>query len=318
MRDADSMRLGSGEHTYDWVENWAAIPDSPEARVNGRTHGVVVTADGSVVVFHVGNPAVLIYDREGSPVDAWGDRFPGAHGLTLVEEGGTEFLWLTDYVTGEVVKTTLRGETVLSLPFPNLEGFDDPKYAPTWVSVFEERAGGNGDVWVADGYGAAYVHRYDRNGNYLGSIDGATGAGRFRHPHGIHIDTRKADPELYIADRMNRRIQVFDTEGMFKRVVGGLPEASPCAFTPKGDFTLIPEAPYRARITVIDPDDRVMCTLGENDSVCTRDGFPNDRGLMETARFVAPHSIAPDADGNLYVVEWVTGGRITKLSKVRA
>src|SRR3954463_6398691 len=102
MRDADSMRLGSGEHTYDWVENWATIPDSPEARVNGRTHGVVVTPDGSVVVFHVGNPAVLIYDREGSLVDAWGDRFPGAHGLTLVEEGGTEFLWLTDYVTGEV------------------------------------------------------------------------------------------------------------------------------------------------------------------------------------------------------------------------
>jgi hypothetical protein len=311
------MRVGSGDHTYDWIENWAVIPDSPEGRANGRTHGVVVTDDGCVVIFHVGNPAVLIYDRNGSLTNAWGNRFPGAHGLTLVKENGAEYLWLTDYVTGEVVKTTLDGETVLSLPFPGFKGFDDPKYAPTWVTVFEEGAGGNGDVWVADGYGAAYVHRYDRNGNYLNSIDGTAGAGKFRHPHGIHIDTRKREPELYVADRMNRRIQVFDMEGRFKRVPSELPDASPCAFIPDGDFTLIPEAPYRARITVVDPADQIVCTLGENDSVCARDGFPNDRSLMEPARFVAPHSVAADAKGNLYVVEWVTGGRITKLAKVK-
>ena len=51
-----------------------------------------------------------------------------------------------DDKTGEVVKTTLRGEIVLSLPFPDFKGYDDPKYAPTWVSVFEERFGGNGDI----------------------------------------------------------------------------------------------------------------------------------------------------------------------------
>jgi hypothetical protein len=309
------MRIGSGEHTFDWIENWGVIPDTPESRADGRTHGIVVTRDGRVIVFHLANPAILIFNAQGSLLDAWGDRFPGAHGLTLVEDGGTEYLWLTDYKTGEVVKTTLQGETVLSLPFPNLDGYNDPKYAPTWVSVFEERFGGNGDIWVADGYGAAYVHRYDRSGNYLSSLDGTTGAGRFRHPHGLHVDVRKNDPELYIADRMNRRIQVYDAEGTFKRLVPDAIDTSACAFIPHGEFTLIPEAPYRARLTILGPDDRVVATLGENDQACTRPGFPNDRALVEPGRFVAPHSVAVDAVGSIYVVEWITGGRITKLAK---
>jgi hypothetical protein len=312
------MRIGSGEHTYDWIDHWAVIPDSPEGRANGRTHGIVVTRDGSVIVFHVGNPAVLVFDRNGSLIDAWGNRFPGAHGLTLVTEGDVEYLWLTDYVTGEVVKTTLHGDTVLSLPFPELDGFNDPKYAPTWVTVFEERSGGNGDIWVADGYGAAYIHRYDRRGHYLTSIDGSAGAGRFRHPHGIHMDAGRADPELYVADRMNRRIQVYDPDGKFKRLVAGAAGASACGFIPDAEFKLVPEAPYRARLTVLDPDDRVVCTLGENDAVCAREGFPNDQRLAQDGRFVAPHSAATDAVGNIYVVEWVTGGRITKLAKAGA
>ena len=311
------MRIGSGEHTFEWIEDWALIPDTAASRADGRTHGVVVTADGKVVVFHVGDPAVLIFDAQGSLIEAWGDRFPGAHGLTLVEERGTECLWLTDYKTGEVVKTTLHGDTVLSLPIPGFKGYDDPKYAPTWVTVFEESLGGNGDIWVADGYGAAYLHRYDRNGNYLSSIDGTKGGGRFRHPHGIYIDTRRNDPELYVADRMNRRIQVYDVEGNFKRIVADSVDTSACAFIPDGEFTLIPEAPYRARLTILDPEDHIVTTIGENDSVCGRPGFPNDRSLVQPGRFVTPHSVAVDATRNIYVVEWITRGRVTKLVRIK-
>jgi hypothetical protein len=146
-------------------------------------------------------------------------------------------------------------------------------------------------------------------------MDGTAGAGRFRHPHGLYVDSRKADPELYIADRMNRRIQVYNLDGKFKRVVSAA-NTSACAFMPYGDFTLIPEAPYRARLTILDPNDLVVGVLGENDQVCTRAGFPNDRALVEPGRFVAPHSVASDATGNIYAVEWITGGRITKLMRV--
>lgn len=303
--------------TFGWIDDWTVVPDTPAARLDGRTHGIAAARDGQVIVFHVGNPAVLVFAADGTLSAAWGDRFPGAHGLTLVEENGCEYLWLTDFKTGEVVKTTLDGRTVLSLPRPDLPGYDVPKYAPTWVSVFEERHGGNGDVWVADGYGAAFVHRYDRHGNYRGSIDGSDGAGRFRHPHGLHVDTRRDDPELYIADRMNRRIQVYDVEGRFKRLVNGADESSACAFLPYGDFTLIPEAPYRARVTVLDGDDRIVAAIGENDTVCGRPGFPNDRSLVHAGHFVAPHAVAADALGNIFIVEWITGGRITKLERVR-
>ena len=311
------MRIGQGEHTFEWIDNWAVIPDCAAAREDGRTHGIVVTRGGLVVVFHLSNPAVLLFNAAGELVDSWGDRFPGAHGLTLVEESGREYLWLTDFKTGEVVKTTLAGETVLSLGPPDYPGYDDPKYAPTWVTVFEERHGGNGDVWVADGYGAANLHRYDKRGNYLSTIDGTRGAGRFRHPHGVYVDTRKSEPELFVADRLNRRVQVFDVEGRFKRVLTETRDTSACAFTPYGDFTLIPEAPYRARLTILDPDDRIAATLGENDQVCTRPGFPNDRSLFEPGSFVTPHAAAVDSAGNIYVVEWVTGGRITKLARGR-
>jgi len=315
--EGEPIFVGEGEHTFEWVDNWATIPDTPEARQDGRTHGVVVSHDGRVIVFHVSNPAVLIFDRTGKLIDSWGDRFPGAHGLTLVEEGGVEFLWLTDFKSGEVSKTTLSGETVLSLPSPDYPGFDNPKYAPTWVTVFEERFGGNGDIWVADGYGAANLHQYDKRGRYVSTIDGTKGAGRFRHPHGIYLDTRKGEPELYVADRMNRRIQVFDAEGHFKRVVTDTVDTSACAFTPYGDFTLVPEAPYRARLTILDPQDRVVATIAGNDEVCARPGFPNARSLFESGRFVTPHAAAADSAGNIYVVEWVTGGRITKLARAR-
>lgn len=307
------IRIGNGEHQFEWIENWAVIPDVPGAREDGRTHGVAVTNDGRVIVLHLSNPAVLVFDAAGKLIHSWGDRFPGAHGLTLVEEGGQEYLWITDFKTGEVVKTTIAGETVLSLPFPEFDGYNDPKYAPTWVSVFEERFGGNGDIWVADGYGAGYVHRYDRRGQYKSTIDGTAGAGRFRHPHGLYVDSRKGTPELYIADRMNRRIQVYDLDGNFQRVVADALDTSACAFIPYGDFTLIPEAPYRARLTIVDPEDHVVAVLGKNDQVCSRAGFPNERTLVEPGRFVAPHSVAADVTGNLYVVEWITGGRITKL-----
>jgi hypothetical protein len=116
---------------------------------------------------------------------------------------------------------------------------------------------------------------------------------------------------------MNRRIQVYDLDGRFKRVLPDAVDTSACAFIPYGDFTLIPEAPYRARLTMVDPDDRVVTTLGQNDQICTRQGFPNDRALVEAGRFVTPHSAASDAAGNIYVVEWITGGRITKLAPVR-
>ena len=320
MNDRTKLQvtIGEGEHLYEWVENWASIPDTKSGRANGRTHGVAVTADGSVVVFHQANPAILLFDREGHLRRAWGDSYPGAHGLALVNEGGAEFLWLTDESTGEVVKTSLDGRAALKLDRPDLPAYRDGKYSPTWVAVNEERFGGNGDVWVADGYGMHFVHRYDRRGAYLGSINGAEGsAGRFDCPHGLYIDRRKTEAELYIADRGNRRFQVYDVRGNFRRAFGSDFLSCPCACISDGDYLLVPE--LNAKLAVLDRDDRWVCSLGENQAACSLPGWPDHpRRMLIPGKFNSPHAIAADVTGDLYVVEWIIGGRITKLRKKKS
>ncbi len=68
---------GIGEYSYEWLDNWAKIPDTPSHRENGRTHGIVVTKTGQVIVFCQANPALLVFDQSGKLIDRWGDRFAG-------------------------------------------------------------------------------------------------------------------------------------------------------------------------------------------------------------------------------------------------
>lgn len=315
-RKNDALQIGFGDQRYQWLENWAQIPNTESGRNDGRTHGIVVSEAGHVIVFNQATPAVLFYDQAGNLIRAWGDRFPGAHGLTLVKEGNIEYLWLADSSTGEVVKTDFWGHTIMNIERPNLDIYKDGKYAPTWVVVNEERFGGNGDIWVTDGYGQSYIHRYNKDGEYLDSINGSEGeAGEFKCPHGIWLDTRKDEAELYIADRGNHRVQVYDLDGNFKRVFGADVLTSPCGFSQAGDLLLIPE--LRARIAILDRDDNVVCYLGENEPICDLEGWPNHPDhLIHAGYFNSPHGITADADGNIYVAEWIIGGRLTKLQKV--
>ncbi len=300
-------------HTYKWIEDWVTIPESPLSTSNGRTHGIVESKAGLIYLFHQAVPSVVVYDADGVFQKSWGN-FPGAHGMTLVEEHGVEYLWLTDQDTQKVVKTTLDGEELLELHRPDHPLYAEKPYVPTWVAVNEERHGGNGDLWVTDGYGSHLIHRYDKQGNYLTSIDGTEGpAGLFECPHGIWIGPRQGAQQLYIADRTNKRIQVYDTEGNFLRVFGNDFLTSPDMFFPCGEYLIIPE--LEARLTILDGNDQPVARFGVNDEVSAREGWPNNRDLVEEGKFNSPHGACADAKGNLFVVEWITGGRVTKLEK---
>jgi hypothetical protein len=192
------------------------------------------------------------------------------------------------------------------------------------VTVFQQGQGGNDDIWIADGYGQNLVHRYSKEGDYLGSINGSEGtAGAFSCPHAVFVDTRKDVPELYIADRTNRRIQVYDLEGTFKRSFGADFLTSPSAFAVAGDRMFVAE--LRARVTILDASDRLVGYLGENEAVCAVEGWPNMKdsrgqtvrpGHLAPGKFNSPHGIAVDSRGDVYVVEWLIGGRYTKLRKL--
>src|SRR5579884_604421 len=120
---------------YDWKEDWAKTPDTPSVRANGRTHGVAEASDGSVYVFCQASPAVLVYDQSGKLTRSFADDFPEAHGLTLVNEGGAEYLWLTDQSSGRVAKLTLSGKTVQILDKPAHRAYQSANYAPTWAAA---------------------------------------------------------------------------------------------------------------------------------------------------------------------------------------
>ena len=175
----------------------------------------------------------------------------------------------------------------------------------------------------ADGYGQSYVHRYDKAGNYLASINGEDGeAGAFDCPHAVFIDRRKSEPELYVADRGNGRVQVFDLAGGYKRTFGSDFLTSPSAFVTHGDIMVIAE--LRARLAVLNAGDRLVCYLGDNSQVANVEGWPNNKDvsgkivrprLLEPGKFNSPHGLAVDRHGNLYSAEWLIGGRFTKLVK---
>jgi DNA-binding beta-propeller fold protein YncE len=334
------MQIGSGGNTYDWVDGWAALPETESKRTGWAHHGVVVTRSGEVVTYHQGDPTIMVLDLEGNLLRSWDIPVADAHGITLVEEDGAEYLWIADNGAkrqaglgydyppgprkGQVLKTALDGRTVMSLDRPDLEVYREQEYSPTWVAVNEERHGGNGDVWVADGYGASHVHRYDRSGNYLSSINGEEGdAGAFDCPHAIFVDRRRGEPELYVADRSNSRIQVYDMDGRFERAFGTDFLTSPSGFATHGDQMIVAE--LRARLVILDAGDGLVCYLGDNEQVCDVAGWPNNRNeagevvpttLLEPGKFNSPHGMAVDADGNIYVAEWLIGGRFTKLVKV--
>lgn len=308
----------SGTRKFEWIEDWAKTPESPSTQANGRTHGIAEAKNGDVYVFHQATRAVLVYDRAGALLRSFGDDFPGAHGLTLVSEGGEEFLWLTDEGTGLVAKLTLAGETVQTVEKPEIPAYSEARYSPTWVAVNPS----NGDIWVTDGYGASLVHRYDAKGKYLATLSGDEegGAGRFSCPHAVWFDTRGGKaPELYIADRGNRRIQVFGADGTFKRDFGSEFLVHPCAFAAFGELLYVPE--LFGRVAILDGNDKLIGYVGSDPEIVGDGGWPTvahypnfPRERVHAGKFIAPHGIGVGADGSVYVVEWYyPGGRIIKL-----
>lgn len=312
------MELTTGSLTFEWDSNWAQVPDSITL---GYTHGVVVDKQGLVHVFNQSQHGVVTFDPDGNFVSTWDEfpceRFVGAHGMTYTVHGDEEYVWLTDQKSREVAKCSLTGETVMNLEKPDHAGYADPKagYTPTWAVESPV----DGTVFVADGYGSSFINVYDKQGKFLDVIDGTQGAGRFACPHAVQIFTRpdanpgKPEPLLYVTDRGNGRLQVFDLQGKF---IKSFDQEHPCCFAERspGGELLIPD--LFAFIAIYDPSDKLIGTLGSHRDIVHKHGWPNVPHEMRLeGKFNSPHGGTYDHDGNIYIVEWVSDGRITKLTR---
>jgi hypothetical protein len=330
---------------------WAQTDAIDGADEGFAHHGLALTASGEVISFHAGQ--LVAFGPDGEVRRTMPVGLTEGHGLTLVEENGRESLWIADpgfaiacgtgtgdgklpptfgtgldltVAPGRVVKVSLDGAIDSELPTPPCpEDAPGPfaPYAPTSVAVEEPRFGGSGDIWVADGYGSNAVHRFDASGRHLLTLTGAEGAGRFDCPHAVFIRRSEGrEPELYVADRGNARIAVYDLSGTFQRVVGADVLNSPTGFTVWNDLLVVVE--LFARLTLLDAEDQLVGYLGEDPAAVERAGWPNalhDHGaatrppLPGPGVLNSPHSAAVNPKGELLVAEWLLGGRYTKFSR---
>jgi hypothetical protein len=283
----------------------------------------VEDSQGRIYVHHTvhatseSSDSMVVFDAKGKFFKSWGKEFKGgAHGLHIRKEGSTEFLYLCDTKRGVIVKATLDGEEVYSLGYPEQSDAYKPgadgkrqKWSPTNLAVAP-----NGDLYVGDGYGSSYILQYNNKGEYIRTFGGkGKEAGKLDCPHGLIMDTRGSTPVLTVADRGNNRIQRFTLDGKHIDFVEGT--ALPCHFNifHTGDV-VIPD--LGARVTLMDRDNKVIEHLGDDSASKWRETRVQSRDHFTPGKFVAPHGACYDHAGNIFVVEWVEIGRVTKLRKV--
>ena len=160
-----------------------------------------------------------------------------------------------------------------------------------------------------DGYGSQLVHRFDKNFKLLKTIGGkGKEHGKFNTCHGVWVSTLKKEPEIYIADRANDRVEVYSLDLDYKRT---LPDfRMPCCFYQHAGHLYVPE--LGARVSIIDADDKFVARLGR------RQRASRPRTIRQHPdKFATPHALTVDSHGDLYVIEWLDFGRPRKFSTRR-
>ncbi|MEM6560271.1 MAG: hypothetical protein AAF656_01615 [Planctomycetota bacterium] len=297
------MKIGEGKFQYEWHDHFVKLPMSPLAIVGGRTHGVGVLSDGDVVVFAQTENAVQRYDKTGKLKKKWGgQKWTGAHGITVVEEDGEDLLYLVDEESGAFVKSQPNGKVIEKFKSPKSPG----KFRPTWGCP-----GPDGKIWLADGYGSELVHCWDGK-DWKITLDGTEGAGRFKCPHGIAFSPAG---ELYVADRGNQRISIYDADGKFLRNHDKLCH-TPNMFVFHDKHIYVPE--LHTGIKVFDMKMKLVAEIGANPGVTETENWPNlgKTKHVQPGKFNSPHCVAVAENGDVYVAEWIIGGRVTWLEKV--
>lgn len=311
-KPAHHVILGAGEQLYQWVHGWGVLPDGMKF---GNTHGCVVIDEHDNVYMNTDTDnAVIVFDKDGKYLRSFGKELRGGlHGMVIRKEGDKEFIYFAHHQRNIAGKMTLDGEVLWTLGYPTKPGIykDASEYHPTSIAVAP-----NGDIFVADGYGKSWVHQYDEKREYIRSFGGPGDRDdQMASPHGIWMDTRGDKPILLVADREHHRIQRFDLDGKLIDIIQG-DLRRPSNFGQRGSDIAV--ADLEGRVTLLDKDNKIVEHIGDNSDPKKRanNGVPPDQWV--DGEFVAPHCARWDSQGNLYVLDWVSNGRITKLKRIKA
>jgi DNA-binding beta-propeller fold protein YncE len=202
MAQSDSSRWPKLDYTAD--PDW---PRLPAGWTFEETPGVAVDTRGHVFAFHRGPHSIMEFDRQGNLVRSWGDGvFVRPHALKFDAQGN---LWAADDQGHIVVRMDALGRVRMVLGRKNTKGeTNDTFNRPTDIAFAP-----NGDFYVSDGYGNSRVVKFSKDGRFLLTW-GKKGAaeGEFNLPHAVAVDKRG---RVYVGDRENHRMQVFDSDGKF-------------------------------------------------------------------------------------------------------
>jgi NHL repeat-containing protein len=280
---------------------------------------VAVNSKGRVYLFCRAEHPVLMYERDGRFVGSWGEGVftMRTHGITI---GPDDSVYCTDDAGHSVRKFTPDGELLLTLGEnggkPSDSGYDGSNLttiargAPPFNRPTNLAVAPNGDLYVSDGYGNARVHRFSSTGKLLASWgEPGTGPGQFMLPHGIAVDVRG---NVLVCDRESDRIQVFTADGRFTREITDIQR--PTQIVLAHGRMYVSELGWRAgqrsfrkgpierdlppRVSVLDANGVVVARLGGPDPCAP-------------GSFCAPHGLAVDSNGDLYVAEvvWTIAGK---------
>jgi hypothetical protein len=314
--------VGEGSNRYLWDSDWMKLPEGREWL--GSTHGcIVVDATDRVYLSADSGPAMLVFAPDGTLERSFGEEWgPGLHGITIVKERGEigagdetrvgrELLYLAHTTRQEVLKTTLKGEVLMRIGLPTeSQKYEDPtQYKPTSVAVAP-----GGEIYVADGYGLSWIHRFDEHGAYLTSFGGRGDQPRhLATPHGLWLDTRGAQPTLLVADRENHRLARFSLTGEF--LSGTDPSSGllrrPCHVQFLGGVAVV--ADLAGRTTLLNDRLELITHLGDNPDTGQWAQYGVTPDLWREGIFFAPHCARFNSQGELFVMDWNVAGRVTRL-----
>lgn len=250
---------------------------------------------GRIYVAHRGEHPVIIFDRDGQFVGSLGDdvfepsmmydvmKTPPApisreYWIHGVHVDPWDNVWVIDYARQVIFKFDAQEKLVLTLGTLNQSGADEKTfYQPAGIAVAR-----SGNIYVADGYGNSRVVKFSAEGRFLKAW-GRKGdqPGEFNLPHGIAVDERE---RVYVAERLNDRVQVFDSDGRILAQWTNLPRANSIVLLKDGGALV---GAGRDIIQVDDTGKRVA-KIGDYE------------------RFGAPHGMLIDSGGNLYIADPVS------------
>lgn len=304
--------IGHGAYRYQVDLQWCKakrethpVKDCHEMVMDSQKRLIMITNEG--------RNNILIFDKEGGVVDAWTLKLKAGHGLSLDARNGQEFLWLCDSAGAVVVKTTLEGEVLLTLPHAKECGAYDAsmKYAPTETAVAP-----NGDVYVADGYGSQFILHFDAQGKFIRKFGGmssqAMNPGKFMQAHGVAIDVRGPEPLVLCTERIRNEFHWYTLTGEYVRstylpgafmsrpvIAGDLLLSGVCFGMKPGDYRMWRD---RGFIVILDKNNQVIAAPGGHEPEY-KEGQVKLL-LQDQPVFRNVHDVCMDDAGDLYACQW--------------